>query len=69
MDDHDYQRIWLDCRKPLDISQGVSVFVFDNVDTGFNGKHVGHNKVISPERDTEFSYYYYNDSLLMEIIS
>ena len=26
--DHDYQRIWLDCRKPLDIYQGVSVVVF-----------------------------------------
>ena len=24
------------------------------VDKGFNKKHVGHNKNISPERDTEF---------------
>ena len=27
---------------------------FDNEDKGFNKKLVGHNKNISPERDTEF---------------
>ena len=53
--DPNFQRIWLNCRKPLKIFIRVFLLLyFDNEDKGFNKKLVGHNKNISPERDTEF---------------